>query len=359
MEQVIRELNRLESELRQQHTGEHAHRNTVLNLVTLCDDHDRAVACDGLVRAVAASHPLRAILIHLHDDGERRLSADISVEAYRLPDGVPLQREQVLLEVWGATAAHVASLVEPLLVSDLPTYVWWTGRRHVEAEGLREVLAASKVLVVDSIGFDRPPASMLELAGLTGQLGDRIGFSDLRWERLRPWREAIAQFFGPRDRRPFLSNLREVRLECAASRPADRAGAALIAGWLASALNWRFGRVTSVGADLTEALTDRRVEVSLRSRTAVNVPTGHLVAATLAGRRGRRDFSLRIELDRETGGHALVSIDIGDAKTLNQHLPMPIDDETDILFQVLARGRRDPVFVRSLVAAVPLLEALR
>jgi hypothetical protein len=38
---------------------------------------------------------------------------------------------------------------------------------------------------------------------------------------------------------------------------------------------------------------------------------------------------------------------------------MPADNETDILFQVLARGRRDPVFVRSLVAAVPLLEALR
>jgi glucose-6-phosphate dehydrogenase assembly protein OpcA len=200
---------------------------------------------------------------------------------------------------------------------------------------------------------------MLELAGLVGQLGDRIGFSDLRWERLRPWREAIAQFFSPRDRRPFLSSLREVRLECAASQPADRAGAALIAGWLASALGWRFGRVRSVGADLTEAPTDSRAQVSLQSRTPVNVPTGHLVAATLSGRRGRRDFSLRIELDRETGGHAVVSIDIGDSPTLNQHLPMPVTSETDILFEVLARGRRDPVFVRSLIAAVPLLEALR
>ena len=364
--QVVDRLRQLQSELaeRDADLGEHPHpRNSCLNLVVVLGDHHRALACNRLVASLGPSHPLRAILLHLGGGaGPGMLDAEITSESHQLLSGFPVQRVQILLYVRGEAAEHVSSLVEPLLAPDLPTYLWWCGPEPLHGPLLDEVTRFSNVLIVDSTTFEQPAESLLQLASLVGRPETGMGVAEFQWGRLRPWREAIGQFFAPADRRSFLLGLLEVSAESAGAGPASRVGAALLAGWAAAALGWRFAGARADGPDATEATAEtpagRRVTLTLRSTPRAGLAAGELLAVRISGRSGGRHCSLAIERDVD-GGHAVVSIDLDGTDTIHQRLALPSQGDPDLLVNVLLSGRRDPVFERSLVAATGLLEALR
>jgi glucose-6-phosphate dehydrogenase assembly protein OpcA len=344
---------------------EHPHpKNCVLNLVVAVDDQHRATACDKLVSTIAASHPLRAILIHLHGGGGPGvLDAEITVEAHQLVHGFPVQREQVLLHVRGEATRHLSSLIEPLLVDDVPTYLWWSGRHRLVEAIVQDAISFSDVLVVDSAKFEHPIPALLELAGLVADPDAPVGVADFRWGRVRPWRDAIGQFFGPEDRRALLPGLKEVTAEAAGSGADARAGAALLAGWAASALGWRFTGAKAARDDATAAVAEaaggHRVRVTLRSVPNDRLHHGELLTVRMSGRRGRRAFTLTIERDPDGENHAHVTIQLDGGQPLRQRLTLPRLGDPDLLVHVLWANRRDPVFHGALRAATPLLEAMR
>jgi glucose-6-phosphate dehydrogenase assembly protein OpcA len=364
--EVIEQLRRLQSELAERDAGLGVHphpRNSCLNLVVVLGEHQGAQVCDRLIANLGPSHPLRAILLDL-DDGRGRaaLDAEITADAHLLFRGFPVQRVQVLLGVRGAATAHLASLVDPLLAPDVPTYLWWCAPEPPRGAVLDEALRFSDVLVVDSASFARPAELLLELAALVRRPEVGIGIAEFQWGRLRPWRDAIGQFFAPADRRSFLFGLVEVSAESAGDGPASRVGAALLAGWAAAALGWRFVDARPAGAGATEVAAEtpagRRVTLALRSVTRAGLAAGELVGVRITGRSGRRHCSLVIERDVD-GGHAQVSIDLDDTPTIHQRLTLPRQGDPDLLFHVLLAGRHDPVFERSLLAVTDLLEAMR
>jgi glucose-6-phosphate dehydrogenase assembly protein OpcA len=116
--------------------------------------------------------------------------------------------------------------VDPLLVPDVPTYLWWTGTPPIAEQGLRDALAACDVLIVDSAQFENLVQAFLDLAALAERLGGRLGFVDLRWVRQKPWRETLAQFFAPESRREMLEGLERVVVESGGSEECCSA-----AGW--------------------------------------------------------------------------------------------------------------------------------
>jgi glucose-6-phosphate dehydrogenase assembly protein OpcA len=363
---VIDKLHELQAQLSEHDAWEqdrpHPHpRNCVLNLVVTVGDSHRAEACDRLVAGLAASHPLRAILVHKHGgEGAGTLDAEITSEAHHLMNGFPVQREQVLLHVRGEAAEHLSSLVEPLLVSDVPTYLWWSGRDRLDERTIRDVMSFSDVLVVDSERFTHPVEALLQLAELNADPDSDIGVADFRWGRLRPWRDAIGQFFAPADRRPFLAGLRELTVEAAGSGPEARVGAALLVGWAAGALGWRLRPIGAAEA-ATEAVADtpegHQVRLSLRSVAGSRLGHGKLLGARLSGQAGHRSFALSIARDAG-GGHADVVIELG-GEPLRQRLTPPRMGDPDLLIRVLWASHPDPVFHDALAAATPLLESLR
>ena len=363
LQTVIDQLRRLDRELRQHDVPgqEHPHpRNCVLNLVVTVGDQERAEACDRLVGHLSTMHPMRAIVVHLgSSDGRGTLDATIAAEAHRLFSGFPVQRQQVLLKVRGAAVDHTASLVEALLVPDISTFLWWSGREHLDQEALRDVLDFSDVLVVDSSYLERPVDGLLNLAGL---MGGRVGIADLRWGRMRPWREAMGQFFAPRERRPLLAGLQQMSCEAAGVEPSSRAGAALLAGWASAALGWRFVSTGTAGESATEGLAQaddgRQVRVTLRSAPSEHVLEGELLAVEMTGQSESGPFGMSIERDRAGGNHAALTITLG-AETVRQRLVLPGTEESDLLFHVLWRSRRDQVFESALAGASILLESLR
>lgn len=344
---------------------EHPHpKNCVLNLVVALDDKHRVTECDKLVGNLAASHPLRAILVHLHGGGGAgMLDADIIVEAHKLVNGAPVQREQVLLHVRGEAAHHLSSLIEPLLVDDVPTYLWWSGRHRLSEAIVQDAIRFSDVLVVDSMKFEHPIDALLELADLVADPDARVGVADFRWGRARPWRDAIGQFFGPEDRRALLPGLHEVTAEAAGSGVDARTGAALLAGWAASALGWRLADAAAAGDDATTAVLhtggDGRATVTLRSVPNDRLHHGELLTVRLAGRRGRHPFTLTIERDPDGENHAHVTIELDHGAPVRQRLTLPRMGDPDLLIHALWANQRDPVFHAALRAATPLLEAMR
>jgi len=367
---VMEKLREQEMALREHDAEDQDHphpRNCVLNLVVGLKDQHRTTACDTMVGKLAAAHPLRAILVRLHaDEGPSRLDAEITTEAHQLLHGFPVQREQILLHVRGEAGQHLASLVGPLLVPDVPTYLWWSGREHLDEGKVRDALRFTDVLIVESLHFDRPAAGLLELAELVADPDAPVGVSDFRWARLWPWRDAISQFFAPAGRLALLRGLREVEISAAGTDPDSRAGAALLAGWLANALGWRVRDVREAdgggAAGGTQAVAGVEgadpVRLGLRSVANERLDRGDLLSVRLAGRSGRRSYSLVVQRHPEGERHVHVTIEMDDAPPLRQRLPLPEIAESDLLTHALWSGRRDRVFAGALRGARPLLEAL-
>lgn len=363
---VMEKVRELNADLAQHDTEdlEHPHpRNCALNLVVGLGSRHRAEQVDRLVGSLAPTHPLRAILIHLHGgSGEGTLDAEITSEAHQLMAGFPVQREQVLLHVRGEAARHLASLVEPLLVDDVPTYLWWSGRGRLDEGTIHDAMQFSDVLVVDSAQFEHPVGALLQLAELVSHPEAGIGAADFRWGRLRPWRDAIGQFFAPAERQALLAGLQEIDVESAGTGPDARAGAALLAGWAADALGWRLVATAGAGDDATEAVAEaageQRARLRLRSVANERLHHGELLTVRITGRAGRRPFALLVERDPEGDGHAHVTIELGTGPPLRQRLTLPRMGDPDLLVHVLWSQHRDPMFQGALLAARPLLEAL-
>jgi glucose-6-phosphate dehydrogenase assembly protein OpcA len=326
-------------------------------------DEKQEEAVQRAVQDVASGHPLRAIILRRSPGEGEGLDAEITTQAHHLLRGRSVQLEQVTLKVRGQAAEHTASLVDPLLVPDVPTYLWWTGTPPIAEQGLRDALAACDVLIVDSVQFENLVQAFLDLAALAERLGGRLGFVDLRWVRQKPWRETLAQFFAPESRREMLEGLERVVVESIGEGTAGRVGGMLLGGWLASALDWRLTDATSsthAGAEvLLRRASGRMIQLTLRAVEQANLPPGALRSIQFDGHAAGKEFATHMEIRPDRSDHAHVRIDIGGVETLKQRLALPQPTDSDLLLHALSAARRDRVYLRSLDAAAKLLDALR
>ena len=172
---------------------------------------------------LAERHPSRTILLVPDADaGEDRIDAKVSTRCYQL-EGVDraVCSEIVLLHLHGKRAKAPASIVQPLLVSDLPVFCRWRGEPAWGSPELDQLVALADRLVVDSGEWDDLPYAYTHLAGLF----ERTAVSDIAWGRSLGWRLRLA------DRWPGIAGLRQLRV---AGPVAD---ALLLAGWLRSRLD--------------------------------------------------------------------------------------------------------------------------
>jgi glucose-6-phosphate dehydrogenase assembly protein OpcA len=132
-----------------------------------------------------------------------------------------------VVTIGGLRPEYVNNAIAAVRLSSLPTIVWWRGGRAEELEG---VASLADRVVLDATD---PWPLWSRLPPLFG----KTAFTDVRWARLTRWRAALAHFFDlPRVKQisPGFTSL--------SIAAADRAQAALFAGWLDASLNWR-GRI--------------------------------------------------------------------------------------------------------------------
>ena len=171
---------------------------------------------------MAERHPSRAILLLPEPNaGADGIDATVSLECYAVP-GVDREicSEVIELRLRGLRAKAPASIVEPLLISDLPVFLRWRGEPPWGAQELDQLVGVTDRLIVDSTEWDDLPFPYRNLAGLF----DRTAVSDIAWARTSRWRALLASLW------PDIASVGVVRVT------GTTAQALLIAGWLRSRL---------------------------------------------------------------------------------------------------------------------------
>ena len=174
------------------------------------------------LEGMAERHPSRTILLfpEPHAD-DNRIDARAEVERWEVPDtDRGLVTEVVELTLRGSRAEAPASIVEPLLISDLPVFLRWRGEPPWGAQQLEQLVDVTDRLIVDSIEWDEVPGPYARLA----ELFPRCAASDIAWARTSRWRSHLATLW------PAIGDVRTVGVRGTAAQ------AWLLCGWLRSRL---------------------------------------------------------------------------------------------------------------------------
>jgi glucose-6-phosphate dehydrogenase assembly protein OpcA len=283
-------------------------RNCVMTLISVAPNSVEETRAIVTSTAVATQHPSLAIVVR---DEPRIRSGRIDASVMVHPvdqQNHPAPCELVVLRVQGAAGAHLAALVDPLLVSGVPVYLWWLSTPPFGTAELNDALRICDALVVDSSRFGRPYHSFLALADVALKSHPHMGLGDLQWERLSPWRETAAQFFAPAERRHLMNGVSEIGIEYAGDGRGNRIGAAMLAGWFASALGWKLLRAAGGGGGVVAAIYQaegwRPVQVAFRSVPKTHSAPGEVSALRISGTSAGQSFSLSIQRDPERARRA-------------------------------------------------------
>lgn len=362
LDRVLNELNRLRGEFAARGAGDYdlPHpRNSVMNLVAVAADEQRAEEAARVGEQLGVKHPSRTIVVRPRGGRGDRIDCRIRSHAQELGGGSPVQYEEVRLDVWG-TRARLRSLVEPLLAPDVRTHLWWLGTPPWDADDFREVLPGVDTLIVDSADFERPYENFLQLAQVALTVAEPRGVADFEWVRLHPWREALAQAFAPPHRIEVLRGIHALSLEYAGADRASRSSTSLIAGWLIESLHWKLksasaGRAGRIRAHY-QAPHGHAVEIAARSvAPSKRLPAGTLVKMGLEAAAGGQTARAELVRDRQSPRRATLTLTIGADEPIRHEFLLSDLDDAAVLSILLSNERRDPVYLRSLRAAAELL----
>lgn len=166
-------------------------------------------------------HPSRGILLFPDPSAPEGIDAKVSVLAFPQRGARRhVAAEVIQLTLRGRRATAPASIVTPLLVSDLPVFLRWRGELPFGAPELEQMLGLCDRLVVDSREWKDVAGAYRELEPLFEQ----AAVSDIAWRRTWPWRRALAGLW------PDIAEARELRVN------GPLAEALMLVGWLRSRL---------------------------------------------------------------------------------------------------------------------------
>ena len=327
----------------------------VVNLIVFMPKNAERAELDELLEKVAAQTPGRIIVLFADREAESRLDASVSLRCHAVLKGrKQVCGEQVTIEAGGAAVETVASAIEPLLVPDIPAFLWWKDIPDNDDKLFARLVEMSDRVVIDSAAFDHPHDDLRRVARLVASRADVMLLSDLNWGRLTTWRNLVAGFWDVPEYRAQLDALETVCIdyEPSALAPAEiPAQALLVAGWLAACLGWQPSR--SVERDEQchrAALNVGGREINLELRSVEGQASG--AVKRIAFRSGRADFYARAD---ESGTRIETQAKLGDALWIGRVLAYEARTEGQRLSRELSIFTRDGVYEKSVASAAQLI----
>ncbi len=212
-------------------------------------------AAEDVLAGLAERHPSRTIFLKPEPEADDGLNAELSVRCFPLPgEQRNVCSEVIELSLGGRRVKAPASIVEPLLLPDLPVFLRWRGQPPFGQSELEQLLGVTDRLIVDSSEWPDLPGVYERLEGIFQQ----AAVSDIAWARTFEWRRALAPLW------PGIAGMSTLGVT------GPRADALLLAGWLRSRLQ------RTVALDLAEAEALDSVSVD---GEAVDAPTAEVRSA--------------------------------------------------------------------------------
>jgi glucose-6-phosphate dehydrogenase assembly protein OpcA len=283
---------RIEAALRELLKERHAENDgyapaRVLNLVVVVDGEWRGEVQNRLER-VGRYHPSRTVLCAV-EPGRASLDAvaSMTAEGGTGPGSFCVAHEQVVIDLGPAHLDRLDTIVDPLVVTDLPTVVW---SPHGHPEGVDALRRLAQVVLLDSV--DEPDT--YRALARSQALSEWAYVVDLAWLRSTPWRERIAASFDPPRWRDELGHIASVTVR---HRPDSTVAGLLLLGWMAARLGWTPEAMTAGGGDLRGRARAHRGEVNLCLAVEERMSVPGLAGLTIETESG-----MRLSLDRGAGG---------------------------------------------------------
>ena len=251
-------------------------RNSVLTLVVYTNGLATAVQLIDVIHTLSSQHPSRAIIVSADpgrtgDGIEARISTYVNSET----NGYG---EDILLEAETGAVKHLPGVVLPLIVSSLPSFLWWVGEPPWSSALLESLVDGSDRMIVDIGEMSHIEASLTALEHLMLRKSARCAVSDTSWTAQSPWRDLVAQFFDISAALPYLGAIERVTIDFAAGEEGgfENSGQAyLFAGWLSSRLGWKSqqAQTSAVDANRQHAMRDvngRAIALEINPRFGVS-----------------------------------------------------------------------------------------
>ena len=177
-------------------------------------------AAEDVLSGLAERHPSRTVVLLPQPEEDDGLDGYVEVDAYPVGEGRSICTETIRIRLNGKRASAPASVVQPLLLPDLPTFLRWRGLPPFGAPEFEGLIDVVDRLIVDSTEWPDLPESYRGLA----QIFDRVVVSDIAWARTSRWRPMLASLW------PDIAGVQRIRVTGTAAQ------AHLLAGWLRSRL---------------------------------------------------------------------------------------------------------------------------
>ena len=201
-------------------------------------------AAEDVLAGLAERHPSRTIVLVPCPDAEDGLEANVEVDFFPVGSEREVATETIRLRLGGSRSEAPASVVQPLLLPDLPVFLRWRGLPPFGDGPFEQLVDVVDRLIVDSTEWPDLPAPYARLA----QIFDRAVVSDIAWARTSRWRPQLASLW------PGIADVQRIEVE------GTHAQACLLAGWLRS----RLGH----DVDLEHVEADRLVGVKVDGEPA-------------------------------------------------------------------------------------------
>lgn len=349
-----------------------AARTSVMNLVVIARRPEVGQRAAATITALTGRHPSRTIVVSSMDpDGPSWL--DARIQAYcMLPraDAPETCAEFIHLTAGGDSGRHLAAIVAPLLIHDLPVMVWWPGEPPFGTDQSRDVLGIADRLVVDGSGWSGDGFDKLARLAEIASRRRPVVF-DFGLVRQARWREAIASVFDRPEFLPYLRSIRRIAVTYATSELDAPGGTNAVkpvyhVAWLASRLAMTVrepltevgvpGRRTAGGAhgrglNGTLRLEGHDVAVVIRPVVSTMRPGTTLRVELLAERRGselRADVTAEAELVR-------VRVWEDGIEVLDRSFRAPRQTDVDLLMEAIESSGRDAVTTGAIRMAAALV----
>jgi glucose-6-phosphate dehydrogenase assembly protein OpcA len=221
---TIRDVERELARLRHASAEEDHHprmRTSVMTHIAWVPERWEEAALDAL-SGLGERHPSRTIvLLPRRDEARDALDGDVDLRCFmRGGEEREVCSEVIVLRLCGRRALAPASVVEPLLVADLPAFLRWRGPLPFGAPELEQLVGVADRLVVDSTEWPGASALYQHLPALF----ELIAVSDIAWARLQPWREGLVVLW------PGIADAERIRVA------GPEAEALLLSRWLGARL---------------------------------------------------------------------------------------------------------------------------
>ena len=216
----VREIEQELTSLRVEPGGEAPYQRTSVMTHTAWVPPEWVEAAEDVLSGLAERHPSRTVVLFPEPEAEDGLAGDVEVDVYPVGEGRRICTETIRIRLQGPRAAAPASVVQPLLLPDLPAFLRWRGLPPFGAPEFEQLVDVVDRLIVDSTEWPDLPESYRSLL----EIFDRVAVSDIAWARTSRWRPMLASLW------PGIAGVQRIRVKGTAAQ------AHLLAGWLRSRL---------------------------------------------------------------------------------------------------------------------------